>query len=68
MPYACEAPYSQEPEKFVGPTRVVGRLPDLMGATNPAYLVELLEAVAQWKSGTAPDYSSYFGISAAVWR
>src|SRR5688572_7543025 len=68
VPYACEAPYSQAPEKFVGPTRVVGRLPDLMGATKPAYLVDLLGAVAQWKSGTAQDYANYFGVSAAVWR
>jgi hypothetical protein len=38
VPYACEAPYSQQPEKFIGPTRVVGRLPDLTGSTDPLIL------------------------------
>jgi hypothetical protein len=26
LPYACDAPYSRDPARFVGPTRVVGRL------------------------------------------
>src|ERR1043166_8968431 len=30
IPYACEAPYSRSPEDFIGPTRVLGRLPDLL--------------------------------------
>ena len=29
LPYACDAPYSRDIAKFKGPTRVVGRLPDL---------------------------------------
>src|SRR5512145_948652 len=29
LPYACDASYSRDPARFVGPTRVVGRLPDL---------------------------------------
>ena len=35
VPYACDAPYSTRPEDFVGPTRVVGRLPDLTGGSRP---------------------------------
>ncbi len=42
LPYACEAPYSRDPSRFVGPTRVVGRLPDLVGAKEPSYLLSLL--------------------------
>ncbi len=41
LPYACEAPYGQKPQDFFGPTRVVGRLPDLTGGTDPAYLIAL---------------------------
>jgi hypothetical protein len=31
LPYACEAAFSRRPQDFLGPTRVVGRLPDLTG-------------------------------------
>lgn len=68
LPYSCAAPYSQHPQDFIGPTRVVGRLPDLTGATDPAYLLGLLATAANWKSLTPADYSAYFGISADVWK
>lgn len=68
LPYACEAPYSRKPEDFVGPTRVVGRLPDLTGASDPAYLVSLLETAANHKSLPPDEYAGYFGLSAAVWE
>jgi hypothetical protein len=50
LPYACEAPYSRSPENFTGPSRVVGRIPDLTGSTDPSYLVGLLDTAATWKS------------------
>ena len=34
LPYACDVSYSQDTANFVGPTRVVGRLPDLTGASR----------------------------------
>jgi hypothetical protein len=68
LPYACEAAYSQKPEDFIGPTRVVGRLPDLTGEKDPAYLVGLLETAANAKSLKSSDYGSYLGISAKVWE
>jgi hypothetical protein len=68
LPYACEAAYSQRPEDFIGPTRVVGRLPDITGTNDPTYLVGLLETAANAKSLTSSDYSSYHGISAKVWE
>ena len=68
VPYACEAPYSQQPEKFIGPTRVVGRLPDLTAGTDPAYLSGLLETAANWKSLPPEDYVGCFAVSAAVWK
>jgi hypothetical protein len=68
IPYACSAPYSQEAKDFIGPTRVVGRLPDLAGGSDPAYLLGLLAVAASWKSRPAADYASCFAISAAVWK
>lgn len=68
VPYACEAPYSQEVKNFIGPTRVVGRLPDLTGASEPSYLLALLATAAGWKSRAPSDYASCFALSAAVWK
>lgn len=68
LPYACEAPYSQKPQDFTGPTRVVGRLPDLNGVADMPYLIRIIEVAAQYKKLKPEDYSSYLGISAEVWR
>jgi hypothetical protein len=68
IPYACEAPYNQQPRKFIGPTRVVGRVPDVTGATDPSYLIGLLKTATHYKATTADEYKSYLGISAEVWR
>ena len=67
LPYACEAPYSQNPADFFGPTRVVGRLPDITGAKDPRYLIDLLKIAATYKEHDAQQYRPYFGISAGVW-
>jgi hypothetical protein len=65
LPYACEAPYSQDVTKFLGPTRVVGRIPDLTGATSPAYLLARLRQSAVAKSTLRP--TDAFALSAKVW-
>lgn len=68
LPYACDALYSRDPARFVGPTRVVGRLPDLVNANEPSYLVALLKIAANYRSRSPDDYAGYFGLSAAVWK
>jgi hypothetical protein len=67
LPYACDTAYGHDPARFVGPTRVVGRMPDLTGATEPSHLLALLRTAARWKSREPADYSKYFGLSASVW-
>lgn len=68
IPYACEAPYSQDAHDFIGPTRVVGRIPDLTAGTDPAYLVGLLAVAAGWTARPRADYLQYLGITAEVWK
>jgi hypothetical protein len=69
LPYACDAPFSQNIKDFTGPTRVVGRLPDLTGAKgSPKYLLGLLKTASKWKSLSRSDYENYLGISAHKWR
>ena len=46
-PYACDAPDSTAIEDFLGPSRVVGRLPDLPRATKPQLLVGLIDLAAK---------------------
>jgi hypothetical protein len=68
IPYACEAPYSTVAGDFVGPTRVVGRVPDLVRSRDPAYLVSLLGNAAQQETRPRAEYQQYFGVSAEVFK
>ena len=68
LPYACDELYGRDPAKFVGPTRVVARLPDLTGAKEPSHLLALLKTASQWKGRKLSDFSDYFGLSATVWK
>jgi len=68
LPYACVAPYSNDPSVFLGPTRVVGRLPDLVGGDDPTYLVTLLGTAARYRTRPREEYQRYFGLSAQVWQ
>ncbi|HVZ37913.1 MAG TPA: hypothetical protein VHI13_01450 [Candidatus Kapabacteria bacterium] len=68
LPYACDAPYGGDASKYTGPTRVVGRLPDITGGNVADYLVGLIETAVNWTSRPRSQYASYLGISAAVWE
>ena len=68
LPYACDAPYSTKIDDFIGPTRVVGRIPDLPGSTDPSLLAGGLKTAATWRSHTPGDYATWFGVSAQVWQ
>jgi len=68
LPYACDAAYSRDIARFVGPTRVVGRLPDLTGARDPAHLLALLAHAAAHRTRPLKDYARYFSISVRLWQ
>jgi hypothetical protein len=68
LPYACDAGYSRDVAAFKGPTRVVGRLPDLAGATEPSYLLVVLDAASRYQPRDVADYAAYFGLSTRTWR
>lgn len=67
LPYACEAGYGRDPSAFLGPTRVVGRVPDVHGASSAKYLVKLLDTAAAWDRWTSVS-DDYFSITARVWE
>jgi hypothetical protein len=68
IPYACEASYSQAPQDFMGPTRVVGRLPDITGGSDPRYLVGLLATASNWTSVDRSAITDYFSVAAQIWN
>ncbi len=68
VPYACEAAFSRNAGDFIAPARVLGRLPDITGATDAAYLVSLLHNSAKWKPLKAAAYKNYFSLSVKWWQ
>ena len=68
LPYACSAKFGTSIKTFLAPNRVVGRLPDLTGKHDVAYLLTLLETAAEYRSRPTDDYDGHLGISAAVWK
>jgi hypothetical protein len=67
LPYACNAAFGRGIERFVGPTRVLGRLPDEAGASDPALLLQLLDVAAGWRSRPAAAYDTCFALTADAW-
>jgi hypothetical protein len=69
LPYACDAPFSRKIQNFTGPSRVVGRIPDLPGKQNNiAYFETLLNNIIKHKPYPQNDYQKYFAITAQVWK
>lgn len=68
LPYACEAPYHTNPGKFIAPTRVVGRLPDVPGSNSTAYFRSLVKDITGSKPAREKDYKRYFSVSVYEWR
>ncbi|HRO48298.1 C25 family cysteine peptidase [Agriterribacter sp.] len=68
LPYACDAPYSKNIQSFTGPTRVVGRIPDVPGENDIQYFTTIINNIIKAKPRKEALYMEYFGISAYVWR
>lgn len=68
LPYACDQPYSTDVQDFIGPTRVVGRLPNVTNDTSPDYLLGLLSTAETYTDRPASAYNGFLGISAQVWQ
>ncbi len=68
LPYACDAGFGTETSAFVGPTRVVGRLPDIAGESDPQALLEALDTATTWRRRTINAYKTCCAISAEAWK
>ena len=68
LPYACEQPFSSDPGRFRGATRVVGRLPDGTAESDTARLERLLAVAGTYRQRRRTDYPPPFAVTAAEWR
>ncbi|UCG51327.1 MAG: hypothetical protein JSW58_14200 [Candidatus Latescibacterota bacterium] len=68
LPYACDAKYGRDIVDFLGPTRVVGRIPDVLGQGGTAHLVSVLNNAAKWTSKPRSVFERHFCVTAEAWK
>ena len=68
LPYACDHSFSTEITDFVGPTRVISRIPDVHQNADVKYFTKVLSNAAQHKSIDAKNFKNYFAISVKLWK
>jgi hypothetical protein len=68
LPYACDGAYSNKISSFTGPTRVVGRIPDIPGVGDIDYLNIVFKSIISHKQVKADKLMNYFSVTAAVWK
>jgi hypothetical protein len=75
LPYACDLPDDLtlppagvlDPAGLLAVTRVVGRLPDLRGATDPAALLAILEHAIAHAPRPPAELARVFAVSCDAW-
>lgn len=69
LPYASDAPFiKRDAAHYAAVTRVVGRIPGVLGSNDPSTLVRQLKASARSRPRRREHYLKYFAISNALWR
>jgi len=68
LPYACDGPLTFSPTDYRAPTRVVGRIADLVGDSDPTVLLLQLSLAAQGKSLSRTSPQPVLAVSAKVWQ
>jgi hypothetical protein len=61
-PYASPFPFSSDPNSYVVPDRAIGRIPDMLGDSDPAWFVDYLKTASKWKSRDASIYNCPYAI------
>jgi hypothetical protein len=68
LPYACDASFGLSPADYRAATRVVGRIPDLIGVADPHVLVYQLHIAAAQQPQRRKSPQKVFAVSAKVWQ
>lgn len=64
LPYACDHAYSTNIRNFLAPTRMVGRLPGVQGATDPEALIRAISLAATLRP--QEGYADFFAVCMQV--
>lgn len=68
-PYACSRPFNaSKRESYLIPDRVVGRIPDLPGKSDPSWLTDYLASAETWKLATTQDYADDLFVCCDTWK
>jgi hypothetical protein len=68
-PYGCSTKFAARRRRsYLIPDRVVGRIPDLPGARDPAALVDYLSKAARWEARPASTYRGAYAVCCDAWR
>ncbi len=68
LPYACNSPYSSDPNSFLSPVRVVGRLADINGIADLDLVTNSINNIIAFSPKPKKIYESYFAVSVPLWR
>ena len=68
LPYACEKSHSTQMTDFVGPSRVVGRLPDIPFVNDYQYFLKVIRNSKNFKSVDRKKLNAYFALSVKLWK
>jgi len=69
LPYASDASFTKRGiANYCAITRVVGRIPDITGASDPKFLLNQIANSLKFKTRDREDYLKHFAISADVWK
>lgn len=55
-------------KSYLVPDRVVGRIPDLPGSNDPAWLLDYLKVAESWKLGVSNDFKDDFFVCCDAWK
>jgi hypothetical protein len=68
LPYACGTAYSRNISSFTGPTRVVGRIPDIPGSGDIKNFAVLIDNIIKYKPVQHDKLLNYFAVTAKEWE
>src|SRR5882762_8596507 len=67
LPYASPSGFARQVARYLKVTRVVGRVPNVPAATDPAKIIGFLDNATSAQPQDPSLYSDYYGLSAEVW-
>ena len=68
-PYASSRPFNPKKRAtYLVPDRVLGRIPDLPGSSDPAWLLNYLAVATGWKSRSPASYTKDLLVCCDTWK